>query len=104
MPTPRDATLEEFTAYYNADELHAFIDDALLEHADESGARLVHILGSEGAAQAAELLRAAAGDPAHPLLAEISENTLFDWNGEPESWRQFQRLAGRIADKIDDLS
>lgn len=98
MPSPRDATLHEFAAYYNADELPM---DLLLQ-AEDSGERLVHILGPEGAAEAATMLRAAAGDPTDPLLAEISTSTQFDWVGD--AWQDFQQLAGRIAGKIDELT
>ena len=102
MPSPHAATLDEFAAYYTADELPMFIHDALVEHADESADRLLHILGPDEAHEAAALLRAAAEDPAHPLLAEIGDATQFEWNGEPESWSRFQQLAGRIAERIDE--
>jgi hypothetical protein len=100
MPSPHSALVDEFAAYYTADELPLFIDDHLLEHGDESADRLIHILGPQ-APEAAELLRAAAEDPAHPLLGDISAATQFDWNGEPESWSRFQQLAARIADRVD---
>src|SRR4051794_4114220 len=54
-PNPQDALLDEFAAYYTADELPGFIDDHLLEHGDDSAARLVHIL-DDGAAELPGLL------------------------------------------------
>lgn len=99
-PTPQDALLDEFTAYYTADELPGFIDDHLLEHGGDSAARLVHILG-DGAAELPDLLREMAADPGHRLVETIGMQTQYDWNGDPESWEKFQRLARHIADHIE---
>lgn len=103
MPiTPEDAIVDEFTAYYNADVLPGFIADHLEEQADDSGARLLHILGRDGAVEAAELLRAMADDREHPLLELINTRTMFDWNADDESWERFQRITRRMADRSDE--
>jgi hypothetical protein len=102
-PDPQDALLEELTAYYNADELPLFIDDGLLQQGDHSARRLVHVLGDR-APEAANLLRELAADPAHPLFERIGIQTMYDWNGDSESWARFQQLAGHIADGIDAQS
>jgi hypothetical protein len=102
-PDPQAALLEELTAYYNADELPLFIDDGLLEQGDQSAARLVHVLGDR-APEAARLLRELAADPAHPLFERIGIQTMYDWNGDSESWAKFTQLANHIADRIDERS
>jgi hypothetical protein len=99
-PSPQDALLHEFAAYYTADELPGFIDDHLLDRGGESADRLVHILGDD-AAELPGLLREMAADPGHPLLETIGIETQFDWNGDLESWAKFQQLARHIADRID---
>ncbi|ONF72134.1 hypothetical protein [Amycolatopsis keratiniphila] len=98
-PNPQDTMLDEFGAYYNADELELFIHDGLAEQADESAERLVHILGDR-AAEVADLLRRMAADPAHPLFETLSTQTMYDWNADPGSWAKFQQLARRMSDGI----
>ena len=98
-PTPQDALLEEFAAYYNADELPGFIHDGLAEQVDESAARMVHILGNR-AIEVADLLHQMAADPSHPLFETIGKQTMYDWNGDPDSWAKFQEIAQRMADGI----
>jgi hypothetical protein len=97
--TAQDALLEELAAYYNADELPYFIDNALGEQADESAARMVHILGDR-AVEVADLLRELADNPEHPLFQTIETQTMYGWNGDSEDWAKFQELARRIADGI----
>ena len=99
-PTPQEALLEEFTAYYNADELPEFIHDGLAEQVDESAARMVHILGNH-ASEVADLIHAMAADPSHPLFEAIGRQTLYDWNGDADSWEKFQEIARRMADGIN---
>ena len=98
-PTPQNALLEEFAAYYNADELQGFIHDGLSEQVDESAARMVHILGNR-ASEVADLLRQLAADSSHPLFETIGKQTMYDWNGDPDSWAKFQEIARRMADGI----
>lgn len=98
-PTPQDTLLDEFVAYYNADELHGFIHNGLAEQIDESAARMVHILGSR-AHEIADLLRQMTADPAHPLFETIGNQTMYKWNGDPDSWAKFQEIARRMADGI----
>ena len=98
-PTALDAMFGEFAAYYNADELPYFIHDGLAEQADDSADRMVAILG-KGASEVADLLRQMAADPAHPLFQTIAIQTMYDWNGDPDSWAKFQEIARRMADRI----
>ena len=100
-PDPQAALLEELTAYYNADELPLFIDDGLLQQGDHTVARLVHVLGDR-APEAARLLRELAADPSNQLFERIAIQTMYDWNGDSESWAKFQQLANHIADRIDE--
>ncbi|WP_433178773.1 hypothetical protein [Actinoallomurus sp. CA-150999] len=97
-PNPQDAILEEFAAYYNADELEGFIHDGLAEQVDDSATRMVHILGDR-AAEVADLLREMAADPAHPLFETIGTQTMYDWN-TPDSWAKLKEIARRMADGI----
>lgn len=97
--TAQDALLEELAAYYNADELPYFLDNALGEQADESAARMVHILGDR-AVEVADLLRELADNPEHPLFQTIETQTMYGWNGDPDDWAKFQELARRMADGI----
>jgi hypothetical protein len=99
-PSAQEALLEEFAAYYNADELPYFLPHGLDEQVDDSAARMVHILGT-GAAAVAVLIREMAADPAHPLHQTIEIQTMYGWNGDPESWQTFQQIADRMAGDID---
>lgn len=99
MPTPQDVLLNEFGTHYLADELDHFIHDALEEHADHSVTRIVRF-HSDRAAEVADLLQEMAADPAHPLFETIGKETLYDWNGDQDSWAKFQRLARRMSDGI----
>ena len=96
---PEDVMINEFMAYYNADELPLFIHDGLAEQADDSAARMVHSLGDQ-ATEVAGLMREMAADPAHPLFETIGRRTLYDWNADPDSWAKFQQLARRMSDGI----
>ncbi|WP_143105077.1 hypothetical protein [Amycolatopsis regifaucium] len=91
--------LNEFGTYYLADELGYFVDDALEEHADHSATRIVRF-HSDLAAEVADLLQKMAADPAHPLFETIGKETLYDWNGDQDSWAKFQRLARRMSEGI----
>jgi hypothetical protein len=97
--TPEDVLLDEFSTYYQADELPLFIETGLSEWVDDSAARIVNF-HADVAPQAADLLRNMASDPAHPLLETIAAQTTFGWNGDPHSWEVFQKLALRMADAI----
>jgi hypothetical protein len=99
LSSPQDVLLHELICYYNADELELFIHDGLDEQADESGERMVHILGDR-ATEVAKLLRELAAHPAHPLFETIEIQTMYGWNGDPYSWAKFQQLARRMSDWI----
>jgi hypothetical protein len=99
VSSSQDVLIDELICYYNADELELFIHDALDEQADDSAARMVHILGAR-ATDVADLLRELAADPGHPLIETIENRTMYGWTGDLYSWAKFQQLARRIADGI----
>jgi len=101
-PQPAQALLEEFTSYYNSDELHLFIDGGVEEMADESGDRLLHAVGPEGAPEAARLLRSLLENRWQPLFDEIENDTQYDWRYE--GWEAFERIAAGMLAKLDAAS
>jgi hypothetical protein len=103
MPAdPQQTLLEEFTSYYNADELPLFIDSGLEEMAAQSGDRLVHAAGPEGAAAIAGLLRSVLEDREQPLFQQIEDDTQYDWRYE--GWEAFERIAAGMLAKLDAAS
>jgi hypothetical protein len=41
-----------------------------------------------------------AADPAHPLFETIGKQTMYDWNGDADSWAKFQEIARRMSKGI----
>lgn len=102
---PRDAQqilLDEFASYYNADELPLFIDSGLEEMAGQSGDRLVHAAGPEGAPEIARLLRSLLEDRWQEPLQRIEDDTQYDWRYE--GWDAFERIAAGMLAKLDAAS
>ncbi len=95
----REVLLEEFATYYQADELSLFTATGLPDWVDNSASRIVQFHADVGS-QVANLLREMASDATHPLFQTIENQTMFGWNGDPESWGVFQQIAQQMADAI----
>ena len=99
----REALLQEFSSYYQADELPTFLYDGLDQRVDGSARRLARRLGDDSG-QASALLREAAADRAHSFIEEIEDATVYGWTGDDEDWILSRHLVLRLADGIDGAS
>jgi hypothetical protein len=100
--TPEAVVLDELGNYYNGDVLPHPLDRLGDDDADVSAARIVRFHPSEAKAVAV-LLRDLASNPHHQLHVTIERQTLMGWNGDPQEWVVFERLARRMAETIDSL-
>jgi len=104
-PSSDAEIVNEFAAYYNADELPDVTTDGfagqLPGRAAESADRLRHIFGDDGARELAGRLRAMAADRGDPLLPSIANATMLDWHTDEPSWGVMHRLLTDIADDLD---
>jgi hypothetical protein len=95
---------DEFMAYYLADEMPAGEESAafLDQLAGESAGRLYARLDGQHIAGLVALLRAAADDPLHPLLVEITDRSDVAWIDDEGDNTLAEQLR-RIADKLVSL-
>jgi len=97
--TARDKRLlNEFVAWFNADELPDLTSDDgksyVLELARDSGRRL----GRGGADAVAAQLRSIANDRAHPMLRRILDATMYDWYTDDADWAIMQQILSAMAE------
>lgn len=106
MPVPetvQEALLDAFTVAFNADALSDYDDEGLRVRAEDAAGDLVAVLGGK-AATASSLLRAMIADRRHPFFEPLTSATNVGWNASDENFALFQRLAGVVADSIDQES
>jgi hypothetical protein len=96
--TPQQALGQEFSAYYNADELVLKADDAegIDRQAEDSADRLSRMVGAGQVESLADSLDEARLDPNGPLIALIRKETNLAW-AEGGDWPLLQALLERIA-------
>ena len=87
--------LDELVNYYNGDVLPDPVASLTAEDFTASARRLV-AFHEERAKEVADLLLRLSKEPSNPKFVEIESNTLFHWNGTPEDWATFQRLASEV--------
>ena len=94
----------EFECYYLADELPAVMDDSWLEAMTRSSAgRTSARVGAANLDALITQLRAAAQDPAHPLVVVIvRQESMLYWLDD-DCWPELQRLLRRLATSVDEL-
>ena len=100
MQEPHDVVMHEFVSYYNADELPFVIEGGLDEQADDSGRRLVHLLGAR-AREAAVMLQRVIDGQDDRLLEELDRRTLYGWSGTSEDRDLLRRIVERISVAVD---
>jgi hypothetical protein len=102
----RDSVVEvlddEFASYYHGDELPSAERFAgqIEDRATATASRLRASFGPDDAVVAANLLRAAAFDRTHPLVASVSFDTETPWASDDADWANLQQLFRRIADQL----
>ena len=100
MKAVREALLDEFACYYHADLLPSGLPDSIDTWADDSGRRLVHILG-EGAREAVAMLHAVARRQDEQLLIDLDNETHYGWSGSHENWQLFLRIVEHVAASVE---
>jgi hypothetical protein len=100
MSDPRKILIQEFSSYYTADELPSLIQGNLDEWIDTSARRLFH--NHRGSArEIAALLRAAAADRSHPIVADLEYASVYDWTDTEDDWAIFQHITRGIAEGME---
>ena len=94
--------LDELVNYYNADVLPSPAASLTADDFRRSARRLVAFHGQR-AEDVADLLMQLSGDASNPLFVKIESSTLYHWNGTPEDWETFRRMATRIATDVEAL-
>ncbi len=95
--TLRKAVDDEFSCYYQADELpHPWTEKVLQTYlpaqAKESASRLRRAVGEEHVAALVQLLSDLREDTNHPLVSCIGHSTGLLWSDDTKDWQVFQRL------------
>lgn len=97
----------ELVCYYQADELppewsDEFLAEELPTRAAESAERLQDAVESGQQSALVELLTEAASNPTHPLVVQVSKDTLLNW-GQQRNWPVMQTLLRAIATKLSAI-
>jgi hypothetical protein len=96
------AIINEFTSYYLSDELPRernsshFLQTELPNMAAESAERLKRLVGENNINKLVKVLQDMRNDTSHPLIKEISNNTLVAWDIDPDNRYFFQILLDTI--------
>lgn len=105
MPVPEtveQALLDAFGVAFNADALADHGDDERRRRGLDAASDLVTLLGPR-ARGASALLRAMTANRRHPFFGPLTSDTNFGWNGSDENFALFRRLAGIVADGVDEV-